>query len=122
MDLCFPQAPVGFFDVTPLGRIMNRFSTDVYCVDDSLPFLLNILLAQAYGLVGTIVVCCYGLPWITLLLVPLGLAYYFIQVWYYFIQVWYYFVQVWYYFIQVWYYFTQVWYYFIQVWYYFIQV
>lgn len=71
---------MGFFDVTPLGRIMNRFSSDVYSVDDSLPFLLNILLAQTYALIGTVVVCCYGLPWIILVLIPLGAAYYVIQV------------------------------------------
>ena len=29
-----------------LGRVINRFSSDIYGVDDSLPFILNILLAQ----------------------------------------------------------------------------
>jgi hypothetical protein len=42
-----------FFDKTPVGRIINRFSTDVATVDDSLPFILNILLAQTFGLLGT---------------------------------------------------------------------
>lgn len=32
-----------FFGV---GRIINRFSSDVFGIDDSLPFILNILLAQ----------------------------------------------------------------------------
>lgn len=31
---------------------MNRFSSDTYTVDDSLPFILNILLAQLVGLIG----------------------------------------------------------------------
>ena len=53
-----------------------------YAIDDSLPFILNILLAQLYGLFGTLVVTCYGLPWFTLLLVPLGLLYYHIQKYY----------------------------------------
>lgn len=45
-SLCFSQAPMSFFDTTATGRIINRFSSDVYTVDDSLPFIANILLSQ----------------------------------------------------------------------------
>ncbi|XP_014663259.1 PREDICTED: multidrug resistance-associated protein 7-like [Priapulus caudatus] len=75
-------APVSFFDATPIGRIVNRFSSDVYSVDDSLPFIMNILLAQLYGLAGTISITCYGLPWFSLLLLPLAAIYYHIQKYY----------------------------------------
>ena len=53
-----------------------------YTVDDSLPFIMNILLAQVYALVGTIAVTCYGLPWFTVLLVPIVVFYYHIQRYY----------------------------------------
>ncbi|XP_051528611.1 ATP-binding cassette sub-family C member 10-like isoform X2 [Myxocyprinus asiaticus] len=65
-----------FFDTTPLGRILNRFSSDIYSVDDSLPFVLNILLANVFGLLGMLIVMSYGLPWVLLPLVPLGALYY----------------------------------------------
>lgn len=74
------QAPISFFDTNPMGRIINRFSSDLYSIDDSLPFILNIFLAQLFGILGTVVVICYGLPWFTLLLLPLGAVYYKIQV------------------------------------------
>jgi ATP-binding cassette subfamily C (CFTR/MRP) protein 10 len=53
------NAPTQFFDQTPSGRILNRFSSDLYTIDDSLPFILNILLANFVGLLGIIVVLSY---------------------------------------------------------------
>ncbi|NWH67099.1 MRP7 protein, partial [Geococcyx californianus] len=76
------KATVTFFDTTPTGRILNRFSSDLYCVDDSLPFILNIFLANMYGLIGMLVIITYGLPWIGLLLLPLGALYFSIQRYY----------------------------------------
>lgn len=65
------QTKLQFFDVTPLGRILNRFSSDTYTIDDSLPFILNILLAQLFGLLGSISVSLYALPWLGLIIAPL---------------------------------------------------
>ena len=44
MVTCALQAPVSFYDTNPAGRILNRFSQDIGCVDELLPksFLLAI--------------------------------------------------------------------------------
>ncbi|XP_054833078.1 ATP-binding cassette sub-family C member 10 isoform X2 [Eublepharis macularius] len=76
------KATMTFFDTTPTGRILNRFSSDLYCVDDSLPFILNIFLANVFGLLGMLVMITYGLPWIGLVLLPLVAVYYSIQRYY----------------------------------------
>ncbi|TRZ25150.1 hypothetical protein HGM15179_001958 [Zosterops borbonicus] len=76
------KATVSFFDTTPTGRILNRFSSDLYCVDDSLPFMLNIFLANLYGLLGMLVIMTCGLPWVGLVLLPLAVVYFFIQRYY----------------------------------------
>ncbi|NXX86603.1 MRP7 protein, partial [Urocolius indicus] len=76
------KATVTFFDTTPTGRILNRFSSDLYCVDDSLPFILNIFLFNVYQLLGTLVIITYGLPWIALVLLPLAALYFSIQRYY----------------------------------------
>ncbi|CAL7934283.1 unnamed protein product [Xylocopa violacea] len=68
-----------FFDIHPFGRILNRFSSDTYTIDDSLPFIANILFAQLFGLIATVIVTAYGLPWILLILAPLTPVYHWIQ-------------------------------------------
>ncbi|KAL3266128.1 hypothetical protein HHI36_010314 [Cryptolaemus montrouzieri] len=73
------RANITFFDISPVGRILNRFSSDTYTVDDSLPFIMNILLAQFFGLLGTMVITIYGLPWICIVLVPLIPVYHWLQ-------------------------------------------
>lgn len=32
-------APITFFEQTPLGQVLNRLSSDVHTVDESLPFI-----------------------------------------------------------------------------------
>lgn len=68
--------------MTPVGRVVNRFSTDTYVIDDNLPFVLNIFLAQSFIIVGTVIIISYSLPWLLLLLVPLAGVYHNIQSYY----------------------------------------
>ncbi|XP_028766437.1 ABC transporter C family member 13 isoform X1 [Neltuma alba] len=69
------NAPVQFFDQTPGGRILNRFSSDLYTIDDSLPFIMNILLANFVGLLGIAVVLSYVQVFFLILLLPFWFIY-----------------------------------------------
>ena len=64
------------------GRILNRFSSDTSTADDALPFTLNILLANLFGLVGTILVLCLSEPYLLLALIPLAILYKYLQTYY----------------------------------------
>ena len=69
------HAPMSFFDTTPIGRIINRFSQDMYTVDSQLMNALRSYLTTIMNVVSTIVVISGVTPWFTICLVPIILFY-----------------------------------------------
>ncbi len=76
------RAPMSFFDTTPLGRVLNRFSKDVDIVDVTVPVNLRMLTNQALIVGGTLVVICYALPIFISVVVPILIMYYLLQKFY----------------------------------------
>jgi len=72
--------PMQFFETTPIGRIINRFSRDVNSVDDKIPRSLGMFLRTFLSTLGTIFVISYSTPLFLTCLLPLAALYIFIQV------------------------------------------
>ena len=70
MTVAILKAPVYFFDVNPIGRILNRFSKDIGSMDEILPtfFLLSIQLVLGLG--SSAILPCLLNPWILLAVIP----------------------------------------------------
>ena len=72
--------PMSFFESTPLGRIVNRFSKDISTIDDKVPMSLTSFLRTFCTVVGTIIAISFATPMFLVVIIPLGALYFFIQV------------------------------------------
>ncbi|XP_056138601.1 ATP-binding cassette sub-family C member 8 isoform X2 [Lampris incognitus] len=72
-------APMRLFETTPLGSILNRFSTDTNTIDQHIPTTLECLSRSTLLCVSALGVICYVTPVFLVALLPLAVACYFIQ-------------------------------------------
>ncbi|XP_063398260.1 multidrug resistance-associated protein 1-like isoform X1 [Mytilus trossulus] len=73
------RAPMFFFDTTPIGRIVNRFSADIETIDNELPWTVQMFWDTAFMVVATFVVISYGTPLFMTVIVPFAFFYFLAQ-------------------------------------------
>ncbi|GIY40685.1 multidrug resistance-associated protein 1 [Caerostris darwini] len=76
------RAPMSFFDTTPLGRILNRFSKDIDTADVTIRFNVRMVFIQGFRALGAIIVISLETPFFIVACLPLAILYYFLQKFY----------------------------------------
>lgn len=69
------RSPIGFFEQTPIGNLLNRFSKETDIVDVDIPDKLRSLLIYAFGLLEVSLVVTVVTPLAVVALLPLLLLY-----------------------------------------------
>uniref|UniRef100_A0A8C2XI91 Multidrug resistance-associated protein 4 n=1 Tax=Cyclopterus lumpus TaxID=8103 RepID=A0A8C2XI91_CYCLU len=78
------RTPVHFFDINPIGRILNRFSKDIGYLDSLLPWTFVDFIQVMLQVIGVIAVAAVIIPWILIPVVPLLAVFLFLRC--YFLQ------------------------------------
>uniref|UniRef100_A0AAQ4P877 ATP-binding cassette, sub-family C (CFTR/MRP), member 3 n=1 Tax=Gasterosteus aculeatus aculeatus TaxID=481459 RepID=A0AAQ4P877_GASAC len=73
------HTPQSFYDTTPLGRIINRFSKDIYIIDEALPSTVLMFLATFFVSLSTMIVIVSSTPIFAVVIAPLAFIYIFVQ-------------------------------------------
>ena len=74
------RLPMLFFDTTPSGRILDRFSKDIYIIDELIPRAVYQFLITFFAIINTIFVISLATPLFMVVILPMVIIYFLLQV------------------------------------------
>uniref|UniRef100_A0A5F8G3T3 Multidrug resistance-associated protein 1 n=1 Tax=Monodelphis domestica TaxID=13616 RepID=A0A5F8G3T3_MONDO len=88
--LCFPRlhldllhnvlrSPMSFFERTPSGNLVNRFSKEMDTVDSMIPQIIKMFMGSLFNVIGACIIILLATPIAAIIIPPLGLIYFFVQ-------------------------------------------
>ncbi|XP_062035577.1 multidrug resistance-associated protein 1 [Lepus europaeus] len=73
------RSPMSFFERTPSGNLVNRFSKELDTVDSMIPQVIKMFMGSLFSVVGACIIVLLATPIAAIVIPPLGLVYFFVQ-------------------------------------------
>uniref|UniRef100_A0A452TJZ6 Multidrug resistance-associated protein 1 n=1 Tax=Ursus maritimus TaxID=29073 RepID=A0A452TJZ6_URSMA len=74
------RSPMSFFERTPSGNLVNRFSKELDTVDSMIPQVIKMFMGSLFSVIGACIIILLATPIAAIIIPPLGLIYFFVQV------------------------------------------
>ncbi|XP_012587108.1 PREDICTED: multidrug resistance-associated protein 1 [Condylura cristata] len=72
-------SPMSFFERTPSGNLVNRFSKEMDTVDSIIPQVIKMFMGSLFNVIGACIIILLTTPMAAVVIPPLGLIYFFVQ-------------------------------------------
>uniref|UniRef100_A0A8C0LJ28 Multidrug resistance-associated protein 1 n=1 Tax=Canis lupus dingo TaxID=286419 RepID=A0A8C0LJ28_CANLU len=73
------RSPMSFFERTPSGNLVNRFSKELDTVDSMIPQVIKMFMGSLFNVIGACIIILLATPIASIIIPPLGLIYFFVQ-------------------------------------------
>ncbi|XP_036051965.1 multidrug resistance-associated protein 1 isoform X3 [Onychomys torridus] len=73
------RSPMSFFERTPSGNLVNRFSKELDTVDSMIPQVIKMFMGSLFNVIGAVIIILLATPIAAVIIPPLGLVYFFVQ-------------------------------------------
>ncbi|XP_063082692.1 multidrug resistance-associated protein 1 isoform X2 [Cavia porcellus] len=73
------RSPMSFFERTPSGNLVNRFSKELDTVDSMIPQVIKMFMGSLFTVLGSCILILLATPIAAVVIPPLGFIYFFVQ-------------------------------------------